>query len=277
MSHHDEPTAAPVPRRVALKVAWDGRAYCGWQRQLGVRTVQQELERAIAHRVKASAVSVVGSGRTDTGVHAVGQIAHVDLPPSVSMSESALVRSFNSSLPPDIRILGARYVAGDFHARFAARRREYRYLLLLRPSLYLHGLAWHPHHRLDVEAMQSAARHFLGTHDFTAVSKENKDVPNKVCSVVQCHWQVSDHAAVLCVAADRFIYSMIRAMVGMMVEIGSGKLPPEHVRTALAGADRSLCPALAPPDGLYLWRVDYGEPLFSVEESSYLAPPIIMV
>ena len=243
--------------RYKLIVEYDGRGYVGWQRQDNGPSVQAALEAALAP-IAGGRVTVQGAGRTDAGVHALGQVAHVDLEPERRPEE---VRdSANHHLAEEaVAVLAAERVADDFHARFSAAGRHYRYRILNRrpkPSLE-RGRVWHVPQPLDAEAMQRAARLLLGRHDFTTFRSSQCQAasPEKTLDALAVARRGDE--VVVEAAARSFLHNQVRSMVGSLKLVGEGKWAADDLGRALAAADRAACGPVAPPDGLYLASVDY--------------------
>lgn len=255
-------------KRIALGVEYNGAAFRGWQTQVGGGTVQDLLEAALA-QIAGVPVATVAAGRTDAGVHATGQIVHFD--PPVERPLTAWVRGVNSHLPDGVAVLWAREVPADFHARFSARGRAYRYLLVNRPirSAVLAGRAGWFHRPLDGAAMQAAADLLLGRHDFSAFRAAECQARSPVRELRRATVTRSGELVVFDFAADAFLHHMVRNLVGSLVYVGKGAHPPEWVAEVLAGCDRKRAAPTFSADGLYLVGVDYephwGLPLPSVE------------
>jgi tRNA pseudouridine38-40 synthase len=256
------------PRRRALRLAYDGTRYAGWQVQPGLPTVQGELETALA-RLCGAPVRVTGSGRTDAGVHALGQVAHFDDPRGLPLGR--LLAGLQAWLPDDIRVLGAADVAPDFHARHHARDKTYVYQLHLpggrsqpagRRSLPPHRrLTFHAAGQaLDVSAMRRAAAQLVGTRDFGALSKRMDDDRTTVRTLHAVRVLRVPHGLRLFATADGFLYGMVRLLAGLLLEVGRGRRAPDDVPALLASRDRSRAPPSLPAHGLCLWRVRYGRP-----------------
>ncbi|MDX5361114.1 MAG: tRNA pseudouridine(38-40) synthase TruA [Alphaproteobacteria bacterium] len=245
--------------RYRLDLEYDGGPFVGWQRQDNGPSVQQALEEAIA-RFAGHAVRVQGAGRTDTGVHALHQVAHVDLDrgwPADTVRDAT-----NHHLKPaPVSVLAAAPVAGDFHARFSAVGRAYVYRLLDRrsPPALDRGRVWHVVRGLDTDAMAVAARHLVGRHDFTTFRAAQCQSASPVktldaLEVARVGGEVHVNAR-----ARSFLHNQVRSMVGTLVEVGLGRWAPEDVARALAARDRAACGPVAPPQGLYLSAVRYPE------------------
>ncbi len=242
--------------RIALGVEYDGTRFCGWQRQDHCESVQGTLERALSF-VAASPVTVHCAGRTDTGVHATGQVVHFDC--DAPRDADAWVLGGNSNLPEDVAVRWSRHVDADFHARFDAVERRYRYLILSgrsRSALQARR-AWWIHETLDAEAMQRAAAPLVGEHDFSAFRaagcQSNSPVRELRRLSVRQHgaWTVVD------VAANAFLMHMVRNIVGLLRVAGRGEADADDVERILAGRDRTRSAAAAPAHGLYLTEVHY--------------------
>ncbi|HET7152319.1 MAG TPA: tRNA pseudouridine(38-40) synthase TruA [Candidatus Kapabacteria bacterium] len=238
-----------------LTLEYDGTKFSGWQRQLNARTIQEEVEKAF-EQVLGYAVDVIGSGRTDAGVHARGQVAHVLLN---EIMETAEIHSFlQGILPNDIVCHSVENVPEDFHARYNAKIRTYSYNITQEKIALGRIYAWHYATPLHIDEMQRAADAILGTHDFTSFSKENPEIKNRVCNTLHSEWKVSGHMCTYVISADRFVYSMIRALVGAMVNVGREKLSCDDFIVLLEKKDRLVNNnPLAPPHGLCLEKVEY--------------------
>ena len=254
--------------RVLLRVAYDGTAYAGWQRQENGPSIQAALERALAP-LAGDGVIVTGAGRTDAGVHAEGQSAHVDLPEGID--PDVVVRATNTRLPADIRVRSAVVVPDDFHARFSAVAKTYRYCWLVsrigHPLLArTHCLVTPP---LDLVAMGGAASRLMGSHDFTAFQSTGSPVTTTTRTIlgvdlgvrpaVDVGLQLSDRERILELElkGDGFLRHMVRAIAGTLLEVGYGRRLPADMDRLLAGAPRSEAGPTAPPHGLTLLHVDY--------------------
>ncbi len=248
--------------RIALAVEYSGHKFCGFQSQPSGCGVQDALERAIGE-IAGHAVTVIAAGRTDAGVHAVSQIAHFET--DVTRPESAWIRGVNSHLPQAAAVLWAQPVADDFHARFAATARHYTYLLFTRaerPGL-LAGLAGWYHHPLDVDAMQTAAGHLLGTHDFTSFRAAECQAKSPVKTLTNLAVQQQGPFMRFDFSANAFLHHMVRNIVGALIYVGAGKQEPAWIPTLLAARDRTRAAPTFAADGLYLAGATY-EPRFGL-------------
>jgi len=243
--------------RYKLTIEYHGAAFCGWQRQDNGRGVQQAVEEAI-RTIEPDAPSIVAAGRTDSGVHAIGQVAHCDL--SKDWTLSRLRGALNHFLHPEpVSVVDIEPVAGDFHARFDARARHYRYRILARSArpVLLEGLVWHVHKPLDAEAMRAGAAHLIGHHDFTTFRATHCQAASPVRTLDALEITEQDGEVRLHVRARSFLHNQVRSFAGTLVQVGTGRWSPERVAEALAAKDRAACGPVAPPDGLYLERVIY--------------------
>jgi len=242
--------------RIAIGVEYNGAGYHGWQRQADRKSVQGSLEQALS-RVADHPVELTCAGRTDRGVHALGQVAHFDT--SVQRSARGWLLGANSSLPNDISITWVQPVAGDFHARFSATARYYRYVVLNRlprPAVLAGQVCWF-HPPLDVAMMQQAAQALVGEHDFTsyrAVGCQSKSVVRVVEFI-----RVSRSAdfVYLDIKADAFLHHMVRNIAGVLLAVGAGKQPPAWVQQVLDARDRTQAGITAPAQGLYFVAAYY--------------------
>jgi tRNA pseudouridine38-40 synthase len=241
---------------VKLTLEYDGTNYFGWQLQSGQDSVQARLEAAL-ERIFSAPVRVYGSGRTDAGVHARGQVASARLPRDFDLAE--LRRALNALLPADIVVLTVEPAADDFDPRRNARSRVYEYRVLCRavPSAFEHRYAWLVRDRLDIAAMNAAARVFLGEHDFAAFRTLGSEERTTVRRVIESQWSRDGEILLYRVEATAFLRHMVRTMVAAMVDAGRGRGGAQAVAEMLASRDRALAPAPAPAAGLFLVEVRY--------------------
>ncbi len=252
--------------RYALKIEYDGGPFAGWQWQEALPTVQAAVEAAVA-RVAPEAPPVVGAGRTDRGVHATGQVAHVDL--ARGWEPERLMAALNAHLRPDpVAVVAAAEVGAEFHARFSAVGREYRFRLVARRAPLVHdrGLAWRVGHRLDVAAMRAGAGFLVGHHDFTTFRSSICQARSPVKTLDAIEVEALPAAGGVeyrfTLRARSFLHNQVRGIVGTLERVGAGAWPPERVGAALAARDRAACGPVCPPDGLYLDAVRYGRDPF---------------
>jgi len=239
-----------------LTLEYDGGNYSGWQLQPRHDSIQGRIEAAL-ERIFAAPVRVYGSGRTDAGVHARGQVASISIPRPFEPSE--LQRALNSILPADIVVLDISPAPDNFDPRRTARSRVYEYRVLNRKvaSAFEYRYSWLVRDQLDLAAMNKAARIFVGEHDFAAFRSLGTEVMTTIRRVISSEWTRDADVLLYRVEANSFLRHMVRAMVAAMVDVGRGKLTPDKVATILAGLDRHAAPANAPPGGLYLVEVRY--------------------
>jgi len=240
-------------QRIALAVEFDGSVFHGWQQQENVSTVQACLQQAL-QAIEGHSVSTVAAGRTDTGVHAEAMLVHADVSAARwQRSHKAYVHGCNSKLPNEIRVVGVRAVAADFHARFDCRGRAYRYQIWNRntASALQRWRHWWMPRSMDIEAMQAAAVHCIGVHDFSALRAAGCQAAHANKHIRSLNISREGHCIYIHVAADAFVYHMVRNLVGNLVEVGTGKRSPDAFAALLASRDRQQGAATAPAHGLY--------------------------
>ncbi len=245
--------------RYKLTIEYDGRPYVGWQRQENGRSVQRAIEEAVT-RFSGEAVTIKGAGRTDSGVHALGQVAHVDL--TRDWPADTVRDALNAHLRQEtVTILSAKVVAAGFDARFSAMKRHYLYRLLDRraPPAVDRGRVWWVGQRLDEEAMHEAAQALVGRHDFTTFRSSECQAKSPVKTLDRLDVSRAGDEIMVVAAARSFLHNQVRSMVGTLKKVGDGKWPAALVADALYATDRRRCGPVAPPDGLYLVAVDYEE------------------
>lgn len=242
--------------RIALGIEYDGAPYCGWQSQPVQSTVQDVVEAAVAP-IAGAAVRLVCAGRTDTGVHAYGQVAHFDT--VAERPPSAWVKGVNSHLPGSIAVHWARTVPDDFHARFSALGRHYEYLLVnraVRPAIGAATCGWFPL-PLDLAAMRAAAAHLEGTHDFSAFRSSQCQAKSPMRDLRRLVIERDGDIIRFCLEANAFLHHMVRNIIGCLVYVGKGRFDPGWMGDLLRSRDRSLAAPTFAPQGLYLTAVDY--------------------
>jgi tRNA pseudouridine38-40 synthase len=243
--------------RWKLTIEYDGGPFQGWQRLSEGPSVQGAIEDAVL-ALSGERVECVGAGRTDSGVHALGQVAHLDL--AKEMAPQRLADALNAHLrPAPIAVLSAEAAPADFHARFSAVKRVYLYRVInRRADLTLdRGRAWRAPQPLDADAMREAGARLLGEHDFTTFRDSQCQALSPVKTLDRCDvMRIRDEIQIWCEARS-FLHRQVRSMVGSLVEVGLGKWTPDDLAAALAAKDRAACGPVAPADGLYLVRVGY--------------------
>lgn len=257
MDVQEESEPGPM-RRYRLTVAYDGTRFAGWQRQPNGLSVQETLEIAAARLVAPGACRMHGSGRTDAGVHARGQVVHFEMAREITPIK--LRRALNGVLPPDVQVLDAAEAAPDFDARRSARGKEYRYFIwnaeVLPPDRRLY--AAHVRNAMDLDAVRAAAALFVGRHDFAAFSANpRREVGSTEREVFGIDVVVDGPLVAFHVRGDGFLYKMVRSMAGFLIAVGIGKEKPEAVRDVIATRVRTARVESAAPQGLFLWRVWY--------------------
>lgn len=247
--------------RYFIELCYEGSAYCGWQRQKSAPSVQQSIEQGLSTLLRCP-TEIVGAGRTDTGVHASYYVAHFDTAQPIADTMS-FAYHLNAILPRDIAIKRISQVADEAHARFDAVRREYRYRIENRKNPFTRAHSWQYYVALDVEAMNEAAARLFDFEDFTSFAKLNSNNTTNICHIYEAHWrEVEDGVLEFTIAADRFLRNMVRAIVGTLVDVGTGKLTPEGFAEIVAARDLSRSSGSAPAQGLFLNDVQYPPEVF---------------
>jgi tRNA pseudouridine38-40 synthase len=247
-----------VPKiKIALLIEYDGTNFAGWQTQASIRTVQAELEIAFS-QIFGEQLVVNGAGRTDTGVHARGMVAHVEVPETADLYK--LIPAINGTTGRDVVIREIRNVPQNFHARHSASSREYAYTIDSQRTALERHISWSMQYQVDKVLMQSAAGLLIGEHDFTSFSKCSLDVKHYRCIVERSEWEEHGTKFVLWLRANRFVRGMVRGLVGAMVEVGRGRSSLDEFRDRLEQPDEfARASNLAPAKGLVLERVRYPE------------------
>ena len=243
-----------------LIIAYDGTNYAGWQIQKIGLGVQQKVEEAL-RKIFPGVKRIHSSSRTDTGVHALGMVAHVEIPKKeFKMAVAKLAVAINAHLPPDIRVMQASRCAKKFHARFDARGKQYRYFIwnhfVMNPLL--RQQAWHVGLKLDLNAMRFAAKFFVGKHDFKSLAAtRNYEMESTLRTLTRCDIKRSGSLLTVIIEGDGFLYKMCRGIVGTLVQVGQGKIGADEIQKILASKDRRVAGMNAPAQGLVLWKVFY--------------------
>lgn len=242
--------------RIALGVEYDGSCFNGWQSQPDVPNVQDTLQAALSG-IASEQVSIAAAGRTDTGVHALEQVVHFDT--GTDRPVNAWVRGTNALLPQSVAVLWAHQVPEEFHARFSAQARSYRYLLINRPvrSAVQCGKAGWFHAPLNLESMREAARYLLGEHDFSAFRSSECQAKTPLKKLSQLDIERQGDTIIFNLTADAFLHHMVRNIVGSLIYVGKGKYPPRWILEVLTSRNRTLAAPTFSPCGLYLRRITY--------------------
>ena len=248
-------------RTLRLVLEYDGTHFVGWQSQKSGRTVQDALEQAL-HTLLKEPVRLTGSGRTDAGTHALGQVAHFQT--EAALPTHQLLRSLNGLLPPDIAVRAADEVAADFHARYSAARKRYRYRIHQGKAAVNRTQVWTYYPALSLAPITEAATTLCGEHSFGAFCKQDPIPEHLTCRVFDAVWSQRGPELVFEIEANRFLRHMVRIIVGTMVEIGRGTMPPEAIAELLTSGDRTAAGTTAPACGLCLLWVAYPDSLSAV-------------
>tara|TARA_R110000744_G_scaffold40566_1_gene92022 strand:- start:478 stop:1233 length:756 start_codon:yes stop_codon:yes gene_type:complete len=240
--------------RYFIELSYDGSNYHGWQKQKNAVSVQEELENALSILFRRP-MSIMGSGRTDAGVHALQQFAHFDV--NLDFTKEYFLKRINGLLPDDIAVFDVIPVHEKAHARFDADFRRYEYHITFRKDPFMIGKAWHCYYDLDLEAMASAVPLLLGRQDFECFSRKKTDVKTFVCEINHASWEQTSKGLVFHIQANRFLRGMVRAIVGTLIKIGRGQLESSSLSEIISSKDRNLAGSAAPAHGLFLSKVNY--------------------
>ena len=258
-----------------IKLSYDGGPFNGWQLQKNAPSIQEELQKAFSLLLKED-VEITGAGRTDSGVNAVNYFAHTEITSPIALSGKTkhhFLYKINAILPNSIKVSGIYKMHPDAHARFDAVSRTYKYYLSTEPSPFLGPHTWYFKCRdLDMDAMNSAARYFIGTQDFSSLQKTGSDVTSPICTVTEAFWkkaplpapfarEASGKRLVFTVTSNRFLRNMVRAMVGSLLEVGTGKREPEWIAEMLKKKNRSSAGLSVPGQALFLCDIKYPYPI----------------
>jgi tRNA pseudouridine38-40 synthase len=242
-------------RTIKLTLEYDGTDFVGWQCQENGRSVQDVVEKGLSQIIQKD-IRIVGAGRTDSGVHAKGQVASFRT--ETSLNCALIVRGLNGVLSKDVVALDAQEAVESFHARYDARWRRYEYVIKIAPSAIARRFCWAVRYKLDIESMRGCLSHILGLHDFASFCKNDSVVRDHNCSVREASWRKQDESTVVFeITANRFLHGMVRALVGTMVEIGRGYRSVDDFKRIMGAKDRRKAGMAAPPQGLFLSAVEY--------------------
>lgn len=251
--------------RYFIKFAYNGKNYFGYQIQPNAVSVQETLEKALSLLLKQP-ITIVGAGRTDSGVHAKQMFAHFDVEEEID--SPTLVKKLNSFLPKDIVIYDFIKVDNEAHARFDATKRTYEYEIHTFKDAFINEGSWYQHQELDVEKMNKACEILFDYNDFECFSKVHTDVHTFNCKIYEANWQQNNNQLKFTISADRFLRNMVRAIVGTMINIGIGKISIEDFRKIIESKDRSQAGFSVPAHGLYLVKVEYPYLLSEVKNTT---------
>lgn len=242
--------------RFLIKFSYDGSAYAGFQTQKGLNTIQEQLENAASIVNNHQKTVIVATGRTDKGVHALCQYAHVDI--NVKITEKKLKRALNSNLPDDIHVIETKQVADDFHARYNVKEKEYTYKINMGEYNPLErNYVFQYNYKLDINNMKKAIKYFLGEHDFRAFVTDNKEKENCIRTINKVTITEQDEIITIKFTGNGFLRYQVRNMVGILIKVGENKIFPEIVEKILESKDRTKAGKTAPAEGLYLSKVKY--------------------
>jgi len=242
--------------RFRIVVQYDGTGFRGWQLQKNDRTIQGELEKSLMNINDNIMIRVHGAGRTDTGVHATGQVGHFDL--KTNLDPGKLKNALNGHLPKDIKVMHCDQVSEEFHARFSAKRRHYLYRTRNDIFLLDRNYTWSTQ-KLDIEKLNDAAKIINGDHDFTSFSRNNKNLEHRRCIIHESLWKEDNEIVNYHIAGNRFLHHMVRYLVGTMVEVARNKFKLEYFKELIGKPSENVNIFKAPPQGLVLTRVDYAK------------------
>ena len=242
-------------RNIKILLEYDGSEFVGWQRQAHGRSVQEEIE-TVLRTVTEEFVTIVGAGRTDAGVHARGQVANFKIESGIAVND--LHRALNGLLPEDIVVQTTEEVAADFSARYSARERRYHYYISRTPTAIRRKFSWQLFYPLNFDLMNEAGRYLVATKDFQSFCKVSSEVDNYLCNVMHAEWsELSPMAYVFSIRANRFLHSMVRTIVGTLVDVGREFITLQQFRDVVEAKDRRKAGMAAPPQGLFLEEVIY--------------------
>ncbi len=251
-----------LKNRYFIFISYKGTSYHGWQIQPHSVTVQKILEEALT-TILEEKIKTQGAGRTDTGVHASMFCAHFDSMLDDLAKRGGLIHRLNSFLPEDISVSSVRSVVPDASARFSALSRTYKYYLTRTKDPFLFRSSWYLYGDIDVESMNRAGRMLLNFNDFTSFSKLHSGSRTNICKVYEAVWSESGNSLIFTIKADRFLRNMVRAIVGTMVRVGLGKIPPEEISAIIEAKDRGKAGQSAPAKGLFLANIEYPDEIFT--------------
>lgn len=245
--------------RFLFEISYLGTNYSGWQSQLNATGIQEIVEKCLSTILREK-LTIVGSGRTDAGVHCTQQFFHVDI--EKSFDREKLIVQMNSFLPADIAIHSIAAIRSDASARYEATERAYEYVITRKKDPILNGRSFYYFKDADIKMMNEAAALLAGTHDFEAFSKVKTDVNHFICTINVAEWNQKGDLLVFNIAANRFLRGMVRAIVGTLLDVGSGKISVKEFQEILKSKDRKKAGMNVPPEGLFLVKVKYPKTIF---------------
>lgn len=249
--------------RYFIFLSYKGTDYHGWQIQPGEKTIQGIVEKSLSVILQEE-IAVTGAGRTDTGVHARKFTAHFDSEkPKLANDQNILFR-LNSFLPKDISVSEIQTVKGEAHARFDALSRTYEYYITWEKEPFMYEYSWFRYGIPDIDRMNLAASYLLHYKDFTSFSKTHTDVKTFICRIDSAGWVLNNRQLVFRIKADRFLRNMVRAIVGTMIDIGTGKTEPEEIKKIIEAKNRGMAGISAPAEGLFLTDIEYPDNIFTL-------------
>lgn len=242
--------------RFLIKFSYDGSNYAGFQTQPNMKTIQEELEKALRIVNNGEKTSITATGRTDKGVHALCQYGHADL--NIEITEYKLKRALNSNLPSDIHVIETKIVAADFHARYNVKSKEYKYFMNLGEYNPIErNYVFQYNYKINIEAMKKAIKYFEGEHDFKAFVTDNKERDNCVRKIFKASLELENNKLIFTFKGNGFLRYQVRNMVGYLLKVGEDKVSPESVIKVIESKDRTKSGKTAPAEGLYLYNVEY--------------------
>ncbi|HEX9912498.1 MAG TPA: tRNA pseudouridine(38-40) synthase TruA [candidate division Zixibacteria bacterium] len=243
-----------MTRNLKLKIEYDGTDFSGWQRQPDLRTVQGAIEDQLK-KITQEVITLIGSGRTDVGVHALEQVANFKIESKLGLD--SIFKGLNSLLPEDILIKDIEEVDLDFNSRYKAKSRVYRYKIYLGKNVFLRRYAWEVLYPLDLEKINSATQIILGEHDFTSFCVSESAKEDNLCDIIKAFWEKSEIILELEIEANRFLHTMVRSLAGTLIDVGRGYFSLEDFKEILNAKDHKKAGLTAPAKGLYLVKVNY--------------------
>ena len=242
--------------RFKIAIQYDGTRFCGWQTQQNGLAIQPVLEKLLGSFNGKSSIKIIGAGRTDSGVHALGQVAHFDL--KTDLDTCTLMRAMNAKCPEDITIVDCDVVSPEFHARFSAVRRTYRYQCYTGTNPLYKNQSWFLP-ELDIDTLNSISKNLLGTRDFLSFSKWNKQMNNTECDIFQSTWTKENNMVIFTVIGNRFLHHMVRYLTGTMVAVAQNKYSEKDFIQLLSNPQKNVTLYKAPAEGLFLEKVEYDQ------------------